>query len=248
MPQTEMALVDRGESKAKPIRHPRLEWERKVGQQIHSAKFGFGKIVAIQSDKIVVKFGKNERVMGAQDLSTRAQAEIDWHTYWLSGERRRLEEGKRLSIVKSLCEFGEWKKFLDKYNYSRSSADDLIRRYHIDLKWEARNQLPGNRASQTGDLGQRVNDHSEDPEGRERRELVKEEIEKRRGKEPTYHKTLWSIRIKLPPDVLALCRKKYVRNGKRAKEFWCLAAYIFVDLDPPRKKHRHKSHRHPESA
>lgn len=63
-----------------PVRHPLVEWERKAGQRVFSPAFGFGKIVATIGSKIVVKFGKRERVVGAQDLSTRAQAEIDWHT------------------------------------------------------------------------------------------------------------------------------------------------------------------------
>lgn len=154
-----------------------------------------------------------------------------------------MEEGKRLSIVKSLCEFGEWQKFLDKYNYPRSTADDLIKKYKNELRWEARNHLPGNRASQPGDPGRQVNEHTEDPEGRERRELVKTEAEKRHGKEPTHHKTLWSIRIKLPPDILSLCRKRYKRKGKSAKKFWRLAAYVFVGVELPRKTHTRKSHR-----
>jgi hypothetical protein len=244
MPQTEIALDERGESKAMPIRrYPTLEWERKAGQPVFSSAYGFGKIVAIQDGKIVVKFGKKERIVGAQDLMTRAQAESDWHLYWLRGERRRLEEGRRLSIVKNLCRFGEWQAFLDKYDYPRSSADDLIRRYHIELKWEARTQLTGNRAIEDGEPARHINERRPDPNDDERKDLIRKETEKRHGKEPSYHKTLWSIRIKLPPDILTLCRERYERKGKSAKKFWRLAAYIFVGLELPHKKH-HKSHQH----
>src|ERR1700719_3668829 len=137
-----ITLDDHGESKAMPIRrYPTLEWERKAGQPVFSSAYGFGKIVAIQDGKIVVKFGKKERIVGAQDFMTRAQAENDWHTYWLTGERRRLEEGRRLSIIKKFCkaEHGAWKKFLRKYDYPRSTADDLIDHYNDEMRWAARN-------------------------------------------------------------------------------------------------------------
>jgi hypothetical protein len=226
-----------------PPRHPQLEWERKPGQAVYSPAFGFGKIIAIQDNKAVAKFGKHERAMRPEELVTRAEAENDWHFYWLTGERRRLEEGRRLSLIKNLCkhEHGSWQRFLRKYNYPRSTADDLIRSYKIELRWAARNQLPGYRAIQAGDFGRQMNKYNEDPEGRERGELVKVETGKRRGTEPSYHPTLWSIRIKLPTDVLTLCREEYKREGKRAKEFWLRAAYIFVGLDPPHRAHHHRS-------
>jgi hypothetical protein len=224
-------------------RRPRLEWERKPGQPVYCPAVGFGQIVAVQGDKVTAKFGKNERVMGSQDLVTRAQVEADWHLYWLSGERRRLEEGKRLSIIKSLCRYGEWHAFLDKYDYPRSSADDLIRRYHDELRWEGRTELTGNRAGQVGEHERDIHECRPNPGDDELKDLIKKETEKRHGKEPSYHKTLWSIRIKLPQDILTLCRERYKRKSKSAKEFWRLAAYIFIGLQPPHKKHR-KSHRH----
>lgn len=231
-----------------PQRFPRLKWERKAGQPVYCPAFGFGKIVAIVGDKIVVKLGKKERVMGEQDLMTLAQAEADWHLYWVRGERRRLEEGKRLSNIKSLCRLsglGEWQAFLDKFDYPRSTADDLIRRYHTELRWEARTELTGNRASQEGEPERHINERRPDPDDDERNDLIAKEAEKRRGKEPSHHKTSWSIRINLPPDIVTLCRKRYKRKSKSAKAFWQRAAYIFVKLEPPHKKHR-KSHRHRE--
>jgi hypothetical protein len=123
--QSIVQLDDGQQGSPRPIRRPRLEWERKEGQAVYHSTFGFGEIVAIRDSKIVVKFGKNERVVSEQDLVTRAQAESAWNLYWLTGERRRLEEGKRLFVVKSLCRFGEWQAFLKKYDYPRSTADDL---------------------------------------------------------------------------------------------------------------------------
>ena len=229
---------------AKPIRRrPRREWERKAGQPVYCPAFGFGEIVAIQGDKIVVKFGKKEQVMAAQDLMTRAQVEADWHLYWLRGERRRLEEGRRLSIIKSLCRHGEWQAFLDKYDYPRSTADDLIRRYREELRWKARTQLTGNRAIQVGVPALPIHERIPDPDDAERKALIKKETEKRRGKEPSHQKAPWPIRINLPPDIIALCRERYKHEGESAREYWRLAAYRFEGLKPPHKKH-FKSHRH----
>jgi hypothetical protein len=227
-------------------RYPRLVWERKAGQPVFSPAFGFGRIIAIPGNKIVVKFGKLDRVVNEEDLLTRAQAEADWHLYWLRGERRRLQEGRRLSVIKSLCRHGEWKAFLTKYDYPRSTADDLINRYQNELRWEA-SEMPGNRANGHGQLGRPVNERQSNPDDVERDDLVKKEAKKRQGREPSHHKTLWSIRIKLPPEILTLCRERYRRKGERAKEFWRLAAYLFVRVEPPFRTH-HKSHRHHENG
>ncbi len=228
---------------AKAIRRcPRLEWERKAGQPVFSPAFGFGKIVAIIGSKIVVKFGKSERVVGAQDLMTRAQVEADWHLYWLRGERRRLEEGRRLSIIKSLCQHGEWQAFLDKYDYPRSTADDLIRRYHDEVKWETRTQLTGYRSIEHGDPEQPLNERVPDRDNTELAKLVRKEADERRGKEPSHNNAFWTLRIVAPPEILEMCRRRYKRKPEKSKEFWTLAAYVFIGKDRPHKKH-HKSHR-----
>ena len=212
-------------------RRPRLELPLKTSQPVYCSEFGFGGIVAIDGDDITVRFGEKERQVGAQDLVTRVRAEVAWHTYWLRGEKRRFEEGKRLFIVKSLCGFGEWQAFLDRYDYPRSSADDLIRRYKNEVAWKAQNQhLPGNRASDLADPDRHVNERKADPDAEEREELVRTETEKRRERKPTYHKTLWAIRIKLPPDILMRCREQYKLPG--AKKYWRRAAYEFIGEDP----------------
>jgi hypothetical protein len=74
-----------------------------------------------------------------------------------------------------------------------------------------------------------VNERAPDSDAEEREELIRQETAKRHGRKPSYHKHLWSIRIKLPPHVLALCRKQYKTAG--AKEYWRRAAYAFVGLD-----------------
>jgi hypothetical protein len=237
-------LIPRFPRLPKPIRSPRLEWERKAGQPVYSPAFGFGQIVAVRGGKIIVKFGKNERVMGAQDLMTRAQAEADWHLYWLRGERRRLEEGRRLSIIKSLCRFGEWQAFLDKYDFPRSTADDLVRRYHDELRWEARTQLTGNRAIQHGEPKRLLNEHEPDRGNAELADLVGKEAERRRGKEPSHRNSFWPLRIIAPPKIVKMCRERYKSKPEESKEFWTLAAYIFIDQYPPNRTHRrsHRSH------
>jgi hypothetical protein len=227
----------------KPFRRfPRLDPGLKLNQPVYCPPFGFGKIAAIEGDDITVRFGEQERQVAAQDLLTQAKAELHWHAYWLRGETRRFEEGKRLFIVKSLCRFGEWQAFLDKYDYPRSTADDLIRRYKGASAEAETGQLPGNRSIDVAGLERHVNERTPDSDADERKELVAQETAKRHGRKPSYHPALWSIRIKLPPDVLKLCHKKYKEPD--AKEFWRRAAYRFVGLDPnaPDRK-RHSRHR-----
>jgi hypothetical protein len=210
-------------------RQPRLKKSLKVGEPVYCSKFGFGGIVAINGDDITVSLGKKEHHVRTQDLVTRLQAEIDWHKYWLRGEKRRLEEGKRLFIVKRLClsEFGEWQAFLKRYDYPRSSADDLIRRFKSDVMRKAQNRnLPGNRAGVLPNPDWQINEHKADPDAEEREEVVRTEAEKRRGRTPVHHETLWSIRIKLLPDILIRCREKYKLPG--AKKYWRRAAYEFI--------------------
>jgi hypothetical protein len=216
----------------KKVRRFPREWDLKLGQPVYCAAIGSGKIVAIKSGNVTVAFGEQEHKVDAYEIVTRAQAEMHWYAYWFSGAKRRFEEGKRLAIVKNLCRFGEWRAFLDKNEYPRSTADDLIRRYEEGMKWRSQ-QLPGNRAIDVADPEQNVSESTADSDADERKELVQKEIEKRGGMEPTEHATGWTIRIKLPPDVLKLCREKYKEPG--AKDFWQRAAYRFVGLAPDKQ-------------
>jgi hypothetical protein len=212
-------------------RRPRLELPLKPGLPVHCSAFGFGKVVAIDGDDITVGFGEKRRHVGKEDLMTRVGAEVAWHTYWLRGEKRRLEEGKRLFIVKSLCGFGDWQAFLDRYDYPRTSADDLIRCFKNEAMRDAQiPELHGNRAGCRTDPDRRVNERKPDPDAEAREELVKKETEQRRGRTPTQHETLWGIRIKLPPRIVTRCREQYKLPG--AKKYWRRAAYEFVGEDP----------------
>lgn len=215
--------------KIKKIRRFPREWDLKLGQPVYCPAFGSGKIVAIKSGDVTVAFGEQEHSVDAHDLMTRAQAEMHWYAYWFGGAKRRFEEGKRLAIVKNLCRFGEWQAFLDKYEYPRSTADDLIRRYEDDMKCKPE-QLPGYRAIDVTDPTGQASESTSDSDADERKESVRQENEKRAGRKPSDHATDWAIRIKLPPDVLKLCREKYKEPD--AKDFWQHATYRFVGLDP----------------
>jgi hypothetical protein len=209
-------------------RFPR-EWDLKLGQPVYCPVFGSGEIIAIKCGDVTVRFGEQEHKVDAHDLMTRAHAETHWYAYWHSGAKRRFEEGNRLAIVKNLCRFGEWQAFLDKYEYPRSTADDLIRRYEDDMKCKPQ-QLPGNRAIDVSGPEGQVSESTADSDADERKELVRLENEKRAGRKPSDHATDWAIRIKLPTYVLKLCRKKYKEPD--AKDFWQRAAYRFVGLNP----------------
>jgi hypothetical protein len=213
----------------KKIRRFSREWELNLEQPVYCPAFGSGKIVAIKSGDVTVAFGEQEHSVDVHDLVTLAQAEMHWYAYWFSGAKRRFEEGKRLAIVKNLCRHGEWQAFLDNYDYPRSTADDLICRYEAEMKLRSQ-QLTGNRAIDVADPGQQVSESTADSDADERKELVRLENEKRAGRKPSDHATDWAIRIKLPPDVLRLCREKYKEPD--AKDFWQRAAYRFVGLDP----------------
>lgn len=217
-------------------RFPRLEPELKRGLPVYHPAFGSGEIDAIEGEKITVKFGGLERRVRARDLVTRVRAEVDWHSYWLRGEKRRLKEGKLLWIIKSVCRFGEWQAFLRRYDYPRTTADDLIRRY---LETES-NELHGNRAIDVTDADC-ADEHTPDPNSDEIKDLVTKETDKRRGRKPRHHPTFWSLRIKLPREVATRCRKKYKEESDAAKEFWQAAAYRFVGLDPDEPNHNSES-------
>jgi hypothetical protein len=223
--------IYRHPKEVKPFRRfPRLESGLKPGQPVFHATFGYGKVAETDGDEVTVRFGKKKGRVRTREVVTRAQAEENWHNYWLRGTERRLEEGKRLGIVKSLCRFGEWQAFLEKYGLSRSTCDDLIARFKAQVaeSQSRRAKMPGNRAIDMVD--RHGNERDLDSDADEREELVRRESAKRHGRVPSHHKTLWSIRIKLPADVLSRCHKKYKEPG--SKEFWRRAAYQFVGLNP----------------
>ena len=215
------------------FRNPRINRPLEVNQRVYCPKFGFGEIVAINKDDMAVRFGKKERRVEKTELVTRAQAELAWHEYWLTGEKRRLEEGKRLFIVKRLCraKHGEWQAFLNRYNIPRSTADDLIRRFLNEMaRKSSSQQLPGYRSIDLDSSDYAANLAAAEKNATELNELVEKENAKRAGRKPTDHDSLWSIRIKLPEPIIRRCRKKYKHPG--AKNYWRRKAYEFVGEHP----------------
>jgi hypothetical protein len=212
-----------------PIRrYPRVKPDLKPGLPVYSAEFGFGEIVAIEGD-VKVAFDEKDRLIDRNDLITRIEAEVNWHNLWLMGEKRRIEEGKRLLIVKGLCPYGEWQVFLDRYEIPRSTADDLIRRYADKILQEGgRLHLTGYRSSSAN--GSHAGTELISDPTNALAELVEEENEKRRGKTPTAHTEYWNVRIKLRPHIVIRCREVYKEPG--AKEYWRRAAYEFVEENP----------------
>jgi hypothetical protein len=222
-----------------PPRHPLTEFERKPGQLVFHEEEGVGKIVANPEGKFVVKFRKHERVLRADQFMTLAEAQIQWHFYWLTGRRRRIEEGRRLWIVKKLCRYGEWQAFLDKYEYPRTTADDLIKLFKAESRPDEDN-LHGNRASQPEDTGPQDRARATDQDEVERREQVEKEIDKRRGRQPTHNRTSWTVRIDdLTPEVVLACKMKLKHDKKRAKKFWRRCANKFAGVKPAEKKDQH---------
>lgn len=215
-------------------RFPRFDPSLQIGQSVFSRDFGFGEIVAINGHHVAVRFGKSKkRWMKKRDLITAIQAEVTWHTYWLRGEKRRLEEGKWLFIVKVLCrkQFGAWQAFLNRYDIPRSTADDLIRRYLDEMARKSPSQqLTGYRSIDLSSPDYAADVATAEKNVKQLDQLIEMERTNRDGREPTHHDSLWSIRIKLPHRILRRCRKKYKRPG--AKDYWRSKAYEFVGEDP----------------
>jgi hypothetical protein len=215
-------------------RFRRADSPLQIGQPVFSADFGFGEIVAINGHHVAVRFGKSKKQwMKERHLITAIQAEVTWHTYWLRGEKRRLKEGMWLFIVKVLCrkQFGAWQAFLNRYDIPRSTADDLIRRYLDEMVLKSPSQqLIGYRSIDLSSRDYATDVATGEKNATELDELIHKEIAKRDGRKPTHHESLWSIRIKLPQDILRRCRKKYKRPS--AKEYWRKKAYEFVGVEP----------------
>jgi hypothetical protein len=199
----------------------------KRGQLVHHTKFGTGTISSIQGCNVTVAFCDEERELDFEQVVTRTQAEQGWEACYAHGDNRRLEEGRWLWIVRSLCSrHGDWSAFLHKWGIPRSSAFDLIQRFLQERFAETR-QTSGNRTEGAQKVDERATDAVADKLNAERKQLVDEE----RTKRDTAKLTYWSVRIKLPKAVAEGCREKYKEAGDDAKEYWVRAAYRFVDRE-----------------
>lgn len=219
---------------ATPDKTTPAEGEITIGQPVYCPAFGSGEVAAIEGDLITVRFSDTEAKVKVQQLTTLALAEGDWHSNWLRGEPWILEDGRRLLIVRGLCRHGEWQDFLKKYDLSRSTCDDHIRRYKNTLVLAAQiAQMTGNRSFDPADLDpdRKVNPRSPDPNAEELKAKVEEEIQKRKGRVPSHHRTDWSTRIKLPPAVAVQCREKHPNAGAKAymqRAAYGLIGYVFL--------------------
>jgi hypothetical protein len=215
------------------VRFPRLPVFFKLGQLVHHTKFGTGTISGIRGCNVTVAFCDGERDLNIEQVVTRAQAEELWQGCYSHGANRRLEEGRWLWVVRSLCPHrGDWAAFLHKWGVPRSSAHDLIHRFLQERFWESEHPS-GNRTDGTPKMDDnRATDRANDLNaGREA--SVQEERTKRekRGHAQTAKHTDWHVRIKLPESVAEDCREKYKKAGDSAKQYWVRAAYRFVDRE-----------------
>lgn len=226
-------LSDRGN--AEPIhRYPRIDPPLQLGQPVYHHDRGFCEVMAIEGEDITISAGQKRLVVERDAFVTLVQAQINWHSDWLNGEKRRLREGEELFIVKGLSRFGEWQNFLDRNEIPRSTADDLIRRYLNELARKGRAvDLHGYRASSDDGADRRVTEQIRDSDDTERRELVAKEADKRLGRQPSHHRYFWSLRIGLPTRIIALCRDRYRLEQKNSRKYWQDKAYEFARQERP---------------
>ncbi len=228
------------------VRYPRLSIQFAYGQTVHHTDFGAGTISSINGCKITIAFCDIARELDYEQLVTRALAEEKWQECFSHGANRRLEEGRWLWVIRSLCtQRGEWNVFLEKWGVPRSTAHDLITRYLQERQWDSQT-ASGYRTEGTPRLNAvTIDAAAELNEGR--KQLVSEERTKHEkdGLGQTDKPIYWSVRIKLPEPVAEHCRENYVEAGEDAKKYWVRAAYRFVDreeeLDTDAAKENSKS-------
>ena len=214
------------------IRFPRLAVCFKPGQLVHHAELGTGTISGICGCNVTVAFCDEERELDIEQVVTRAQAEERWQGCYSHGANRRLEEGRWLWVVRSLCSRrGEWTAFLGKWGVPRSSAQDLIQRFLQERFWES--QHPSGYRTDSMPKLDALGADGPDELNAEREALVREEMAKRKGRRQSQAAAYayWPLRIKLPEAVAQDCREKYNEAGVDAKKYWVRAAYRFVNRE-----------------
>jgi len=210
-------------------RFPRLPVSFKLGQLVHHTEFGTGTISSFHGCNVTVTFCDAERELDFEQVVTRALAEERWQDCYSHGANRRLEEGRWLWVVRSLCSRrGEWTAFLEKWGVPRSSAHDLIQRFLQERLWESQHSS-GNRTEGVPKFDEGATDDAKLNAERER--VVRIERAKREGNghDQTAKLTDWHVRIKLPEAVAEDCREKYKEDY--SKEYWVRAAYRFADRE-----------------
>jgi hypothetical protein len=198
-----------------------------LDQPVFHEAFGYGTVTAIEGDDIAFSTKRDPTVshtVKALDLLTRPQAEVGLETCYFSGGAKawRRAAGRWASLYKNLClmegkgTYGDWLKLHD---VSRSSMDDLIRRFEDEATWAAQdlvltesgNTDQKNRAPEMAPSiysvtsARKDNERTPDLENEARQKNIEAETSKRKNVKPTYHKTvLYLQRRNLDPDKLGL--------------------------------------------
>ena len=200
-----------------------------LDQPVFHATFGYGTVTGIDDDNITFSSKTDQAVshtVKALELLTRPQAEVGLETCYFSGGTKawRRAAGRWASLYKNLClmegkgTYGDWLKLHD---VSRSSMDDLIRRFEDEATWATQDLV----LTESGNTDQtnpepematsiysvtgtrRDNERTPDPENEARQKNIAAETSKRKNVKPTYHKTrqtLWRGMKLL--ELFAVCR------------------------------------------
>jgi hypothetical protein len=208
-----------------------------LDQPVFHSSFGYGTVTGIEDDNITFSSKKDSTVshtVKALELLTRPQAEVGLETCYFSGGAKawRRAAGRWASLYKNLClmegkgTYGDWLKLHD---VSRSSIDDLVRRFEDEATWAAQdliltesgntdqtNPAPETAASIYSVTGARKdNERTRDAENETRQKNIEAEISKRKNVKPTYHKTiLYLQRRNLDPEKLG--RYYAIRENAKA--------------------------------
>lgn len=198
-----------------------------LDQPVFHPGFGYGFVIAIDSDNVTFREKKDSpltHTVKTADLITKSQAQIGLETCYFAGGAKawRHAAGRWASLYKNLClmegkgVYGDW---LKQHDLSRSSMDDLIRRFENEATWAAQEvvlpesgkteetdpapETPTGAYAVTG--GSQVHERTPDPENDERQKNIQAETSKRTGIRPSHHKTILHLqRRNLDPERLAL--------------------------------------------
>lgn len=190
-----------------------------VGQNAISVAFGEGKITQVDGDIVTVKFEDGqERKLKAEFLAPAPLLEelyASFQNCWVRGSAWRLEAGKLLYQIKQRCAHSEWGAFLGRYELSRSTADDYVRRYQDEADIIMPRQI--------------VSEPEPDPQAEKRTEQISAEQAKRVGKKPTHHASELHVRVKdLLPHQMDVYREERKENRERVDAIWKAAFYQII--------------------
>jgi len=214
-----------------------------VGQPVFHPAYGYGEVTAVEGDAITFREKRDPAInhsAPALELITKTQAEFalqaTWNACGFQEYRRRM--GKWCSITKNLCRYGEWDDVCKRYGLNLRTTNDWIRDFENEMTWQAQDAAlaASSKSAESADLNpvgpaetstsvyaatgaRQVNERTPDPDNDEREENKKKEEDKRRGVDPTPHKTMLSVqRRNLDPVRLALYYTIRDAHKKQAHE------------------------------